>query len=127
MYVDLRLRVWSNILAVRWYLLTITDRTSDVGMLLLNIRGHFATTIGTLNPGISYARLKNLLTSSHGGYSTYPQNDQYDERVMLFLPAECMVCFMVVSCRSPTRIVLSVGALWAVGAHWDIRYDMCCQ
>ena len=35
-------------------------------MLLLDIRDHLVTTIGTLNPGISYARLKNLVTSLGG-------------------------------------------------------------
>jgi hypothetical protein len=98
-------------------------------MLLLGVRGYFVTNywersiLGSRVPG-----KKNMLTLSFPRRLFYPENDQYGDRVLLFLPAECMVCFMVISCRFLTRFILSVGRCGLLEPHWDIRYHgTCCQ
>jgi hypothetical protein len=72
--------------------------------LSLTSRGYFVTNYWNAQSWDCVCQIKNLLTSL-GDY-TIPKNYQYGDKVLLFLPAECMVCFMVISYLFLTRIIL---------------------
>jgi hypothetical protein len=73
-------------------------------MPLLDVKGLFRDQL--LERSILGLRVPDKKSANFPRRLYYPKNYQYGDKVLLFLPAECMVCFMVISYPFPTRIIL---------------------
>ena len=54
----------------------------------------------------------------------YPQDSQYGDRVLSFLPAVCVVCFMVVACGSQHALSFQVEGGGRLNINGDIRHHV---